>query len=282
MSTTEDQMMLRDFLRNFIGLSRQMVKVLKFDGGEMLVNNDPVTVRKVLKEGDLVELIFPKEMRSPRLKPEKMALDIVYEDEYLLILNKQAEVAVSPSMSAPNQTIANGLIDYYNQHDLDYTVHIVTRLDRNTTGLMLVAKQQFIHSFFHQIEIERHYQAIVEGEMKEEKGTINDPIGRKPDSIIQRMVTDTGQKAVTHYQVVKQFENRTLLDVQLETGRTHQIRVHFSNLGHPLLGDTLYGGTKGLIDRQALHCSHLSFIHPILKKALNFQSKLPKDMDVLI
>jgi len=278
----EDQMILRDFLRNFIGLSRRMIKILKFEGGEILVNGTIVNVRTQLKLGDQVQVVFPKEKRSPSLKPEDIELDIVYEDDFLIILNKPAKIAVAPSMTYPTGTLANGLIAYYDQLGLDYTVHIVTRLDRNTSGLMLVAKQQFSHSFFHKTEIERRYQAIVEGTIQKKQGVIDAPIGRKPDSIIQRMVTEEGKHAVTYYQVVRKLKDGTLVDVQLETGRTHQIRVHFKNLGHPLLGDSLYDGPMEQIDRQALHCVSLGFIHPISKEKLHFFSELPEDMASLI
>lgn len=274
----EDQMILRDFLRNKIGLSRGMVKVLKFDGGQILVNQEQVTVRKVLAQGDRVKVIFPPEVRSPSLRPIAMPLEIVYEDEFLLIINKPAKIAVIPSMSDQSPTIANGLISYYDQHKLNYTVHIVTRLDRDTSGLMLVAKQDYCHSLFHQKPIERHYQALVQGNLANDEGTINAPIGRKPGSIIERMVREDGKHAITHYQIVKQFEDSSLVNIQLETGRTHQIRVHFAHLGHPLIGDLLYGGpTDQVFDRQALHCTYLAFTHPITSEALQFESTWPDD-----
>lgn len=272
-------MILRDFLKYKIGLSRGMVKVLKFDGGQILVNQELVTVRKILTQGDHVNLIFPAEVRSPSLTPVPMALDIVYEDDFLIILNKPANITVIPSMSDQAPTIANGLISYYDQHQLDYTVHIVTRLDRDTSGLMLIAKQDYCHSLFHQKPIERHYQALVQGKLIEQTGTIDAPIGRKPGSIIERMVTKDGKRAVTHYQVADQIGANSLVDIQLETGRTHQIRVHFAHLGHPLIGDKLYGGPSDeVFDRQALHCTFLAFNHPITNEFLQFRSTWPDDL----
>lgn len=272
-------MILRDFLRNKIGLSRGMVKVLKFDGGQILVNQELVTVRKVLTQGDQVKLIFPAEVRSPSLTPVPMSLDIVYEDDFLIILNKPANMTVIPSMSDQAPAIANGLISYYDQHQLDYTVHIVTRLDRDTTGLMLIAKQDYCHSLFHRKPIERHYQALVQGILTDQAGTIDAPIGRKPGSIIERMVTEDGKRAVTHYQVADQIGTNSLVDIQLETGRTHQIRVHFAHLGHPLIGDNLYGGPNDNgFDRQALHCTYLAFKHPITNQHLEFRSAWPDDL----
>ncbi|MBU5595204.1 RluA family pseudouridine synthase [Amphibacillus sp. MSJ-3] len=275
-------MILRDFLRSFIGLSRNMIKILKFEGGQILVNDEIVNVRTRLTTGDQVEVIFPMEERAPSLKPEAIELEIVYEDDFILIINKPAKMPVIPSMTYPSGTIANGLIAYYDQLGLDYTAHIVTRLDRNTSGLMLVAKQQFCHSLFHKVEIDRYYQAIVKGEIQEKGGTIDAPIGRDPDSIIARTVRKDGQKAITHYQVIRHNDESTIVDIQLETGRTHQIRVHFAHLGHPLLGDDLYGGPVEQIDRQALHCVSLAFTHPVTKEKLSFHSEWPPDMASLV
>ncbi|WP_440894922.1 RluA family pseudouridine synthase [Amphibacillus sp. Q70] len=281
-SEAEDHMILRDFLRNIVGLSRNMIKILKFDGGQILVNNELVNVRTRLVAGDQVKVIFPAEKRAPSLNSEKIKLDIVYEDDFLLVINKPAKKAVMPSMTYPKGTIANGLIAYYDQFGLDYTVHIVTRLDRDTSGLMLIAKQQFSHSLLHNIELDRHYQALVHGKLLEKSGIIDAPIGRKPGSIIARAVREDGKQAITHYQVVRHIKEGTIVDIQLETGRTHQIRVHFAHLGHPLWGDDLYGGPIQRIDRQALHCVSLAFTHPITKEKLCFHSEWPEDIAVLV
>ena len=274
----QDQKLLRDFLRQDVGLSRSMVTRLKYDGGQILVNQKEVGVRTRLKAGDRVQLIFPKEERSPALIPAEMDLDIVYEDEFLIILNKQAGTSVVPSVTNQSKTIANGLIHYYDQQGLDYTVHIVTRLDRDTSGLMLIAKQQFMHSFFRNISIERRYQAVVQGKLRPKKGTIDAPIGRKPGSIISRIVTDEGKPSITHYEVIGAVGQNSIVEIELETGRTHQIRVHFAHLGCPLLGDSLYGGPVDRIERQALHCVELSFTHPMTKEKLTFQSEWPADL----
>nr|WP_144032176.1 RluA family pseudouridine synthase [Amphibacillus jilinensis] len=273
-------MILRDFLRMCVGLSRNMIKVLKYDGGKILLNGQTVNVRERLATGDQIELQFPKEERGPQLIPEPINLDIVYEDEFLIVVNKPAKMATIPSTHHRSKTVANGLIAHYDQLDLDYTVHVVTRLDRDTSGLMLIAKQRFCHSFFHQQKIERHYQAVVEG--KPEKtagvGVIDAPIARKPDSIIERTVSKGGKPAVTHYQVIRHVKCGSIVDIKLETGRTHQIRVHFAHIGHPLVGDKLYGGSTVHVDRQALHCVYLSFIHPITKKRIQLKSDWPADL----
>src|SRR5699024_9898785 len=159
-----------------------------------------------------------------------------------------------PSYLYPSGTVANGLLAHYDKHHLAYTIHIVTRLDKDTSGLMLIAKHQYSHSLLSQMqkkqEIKRYYKALVSGSIKEDKGGIRLPIRRKEGSIIEREVGAGGQHAVTNYHVLKRYENFTYIKVQLETGRTHQIRVHFQALGHPLIGDSLYGGDMDILTRQ--------------------------------
>lgn len=166
------------------------------------------------------------------------------------------------------------------------TVHLVTRLDRDTSGIMLVAKHRFAHSILSSAQknglVKRRYAAVVHGRMAQMEGTVDAPIGRHPDSIIERTVTPDGQKAVTHFYVTCANDDMTSVALQLETGRTHQIRVHMSYLGHPLCGDTLYGGTRQEIGRQALHSEHLSFIHPLTQENMRFHAPLPQDMSKLI
>lgn len=278
-----EPILLRDFLKQ-IGISRNMLKTLKYDGGQIRVNQKLVNVREQLKKGDCVEIIFPKEERGPALTPEPIPLRIIFEDEHVLVIDKQPHMATIPSLHHQSGTIANGIIDHYEKNDLPYTVHIVTRLDRDTSGLMLVAKHRYSHSLLASEKIERKYQAVVMGKLKHTAGTINAPIGRNPASIIERMVDPLGKHAVTHYQVIQELVNKraTLVNIQLETGRTHQIRVHFSYMGHPLLGDTLYGGNNEEIGRQALHCSSLRFLHPITKEYCSFHWPLALDIKQLI
>lgn len=278
----EHGMMVRDFLKDVAKISRNMVKVLKHEGGQILINQRDVTVREKLQKNDCIQVLFPPEERGKSLLPEPIPLEIVYEDEHLLVINKQAKMATMPSPHHKAGTIANGLIHYYEEKGWQYTAHVVTRLDRDTSGLMLIAKHGYSHSLFQQEKIERSYQAIVEGKLDNQKGTINAPIARKPTSIIERMVAESGKHAITHYHVLRNLANGTYVEVNLETGRTHQIRVHFSSLGHPLVGDDLYGGSLTYIDRQALHCTSLRFIHPITKEQCHFQSALPNDLTQLL
>ena len=216
------------------------------------------------------------------MRPEHLPLKIVYEDEAILVIDKRAGMATIPSIHHPSQTVATAVLAYYERRNIPFTVHIVTRLDRETSGLVLVAKHRYSHSLLSMEQIngsiERGYDAIVEGVLEQPDGVIDAPIGRKEGSIIERTVRADGKKAITHYETVQQTKTHSLINVKPETGRTHQIRVHFSFIGHPLAGDDLYGGSRDIINRQALHCSTIRFLHPLTKKRMEFHASLPNDM----
>jgi 23S rRNA pseudouridine1911/1915/1917 synthase len=278
--------LLRDFLRNEQGFSRRILKSLIYDGGKLLVNGREQNLRYALQIGDVVCVEFPNERKGTHMTPEEIPLDILYEDDSVLVINKQAGIATIPSFHHQTGTIANGVLYHYVKHNIPYTVHVVTRLDRDTSGLLLIAKHRYSHSILSaaqkQGKVKRKYYAIVEGNPAPRKGVIRANIGRKAESIIEREVREDGQHAVTHYQVKENNLNHALVAVQLETGRTHQIRVHFSFIGHPLAGDDLYGGSKGLITRQALHCFELGFEHPQTKEWMTFSVPLAKDMKKIL
>ncbi|MFD1040703.1 RluA family pseudouridine synthase [Virgibacillus byunsanensis] len=277
-----DGMVIRDYLQHVHGFSRRMIKIVKFDGGQICVNDVPKTVRYELISGDVLSIVFPPEIKGTYMEPRDVSIDIIYEDEHILIINKQAGIATMPSSIHPARTIANGVLNYYKERNIPYTVHVVTRLDRDTTGLILIAKHRYSHSLLAVSQrnglVKRKYKAIMEGHLTEPIGTIKEPIGRKEGSIIERMVSEAGKTAITHYQVLAESEYHSLLEIQLETGRTHQIRVHFSHIGHPLAGDDLYGGSKADINRQALHCYELTFEHPLTNQMITVEAPLPEDM----
>ncbi len=281
----EADMVIFDFVKAK-KISKRALTDIKFNGGDILVNSEHVTVRHKVKEGDVLTIIFPEEERGSGLQADHVPFDIVYEDQHCLVINKPPYVPSIPSREHPRGTLANGLIHYYGKHNIASTIHIVNRLDKDTSGLMLVAKHRFAHSLFSMQQknkqIHRTYQAIVHGLVTQDKGTISSPIGRKKDSIIEREVCVDGQDAVTHYEVIQRFEDKTLVKLVLETGRTHQIRVHMSSIGYPLCGDQLYGGNEDEIKRQALHSSQLLFWHPLLEKELKFEAKMPEDMSELL
>jgi 23S rRNA pseudouridine1911/1915/1917 synthase len=282
----ENGMLLRDFLRKEQGFSRRILKSLIADGGQILLNGEPVTLRCQLTKDDSISVKFPDEKKGNHMIPEDISIDIVYEDDAVLVLNKPAGIATIPSLHHQTGTIANAVLFHYEKQGLPYTVHVVTRLDRDTSGLLLIAKHRFSHSILSasqkQGNVKRKYMAIVEGVPSPIKGIIDGNIGRKDGSIIERTVREDGQRAITHYEVVKEDREHALVAIQLETGRTHQIRVHFSSIGNPLAGDDLYGGKLAFINRQALHSCELSFEHPETKECLTFSSEIPEDMNKIL
>lgn len=281
----QDGMAVREFLKEK-HISKTALTDIKFKGGNIEVNGQRVTVRYVLKEGDEVCVSFPPEKRSADMLPEPIPLSIVYEDDDVVVINKPPGMSTIPSREHPRGTLANALLFHYEQQNLQTTVHVVTRLDRDTSGLVLVAKHRHVHHILSeqqkQGQVKRRYEAICHGYVTPSVGTIDAPIARKSDSIIEREVRADGQRAVTHYEVLQYKNDMTHVSIQLETGRTHQIRVHFSYIGHPLVGDDLYGGLREQIDRQALHSCELTFVHPFLEKTMTFHAPLPDDMASLL
>lgn len=280
-SIQEEGMLIREFLRTK-GISKAALTDIKFKGGSITVDENTVNVRHRLQKGETLRIVFPPEERSEGMLSENIPLDVVYEDEYVVVLNKEPYMSTIPSREHPHGTVANALLYHYDQQQLQSTVHVVTRLDRDTSGLMLIAKNRFMHHLLSEQQkekkIRRTYEALVHGIFEQHNGTIDAPIARKADSIIERTVHEDGQRAVTHFRVLERFQHISRVELELETGRTHQIRVHMAHLGHPLLGDDLYGGERGQMDRQALHSKALRFYHPVLERELMFTAALPSDM----
>lgn len=277
--------LLREFLKEK-EISKSALTDIKFKGGFISVNDQEVNVRYALKTADRVRIEFPPEIPSEGMKGEEIPLSIIYEDEYLLVVNKPPGMNTIPSREHPHGSLASGLIGYYENNGISATTHIVTRLDRDTSGLVLIAKHSHIHHLFSKQQrsggVKRSYEAFAEGIVELGDGMIDAPIARKPDSIIEREVHPGGQYACTLFEVSKRYVGFTHMKLWLKTGRTHQIRVHMSYLGHPLLGDTLYGGNRDSISRQALHCRELTFSHPFLYKEMHFTASLPIDMQKVL
>lgn len=276
-------------LREFLGakeISKRTLTAVKYDGGTLTVNGIERDVRHLLVAGDDVEVRFPAEVLSDGLIAEDGDLDIIYEDEAILILNKPAGQSTIPSFNHRLGTIGNYTAGKFLRERIPSTVHVVTRLDLHTSGLLCIAKNRHIHHLLGaQMErgaFHRQYEAIVEGHVEKDALVINERIGRKDGSIIERMVRGDGKEARTDVHVLERFTKNgshlTKVSLILHTGRTHQIRVHMGWLGHPLAGDDLYGGAETLIERQALHCSLLAFNHPITGERMQFTGELPVDM----
>ncbi|AJD90740.1 RNA pseudouridine synthase [Jeotgalibacillus malaysiensis] len=281
----EEGMLLREFL-GLKGISKRGLTSIKYDGGGIFVNNEEVTVRRKCHEGDKVKIYFPPETRSDSLIPEDLSLEVLYEDSFLIAVYKPAGMNTIPSRDAQTGSLANALAGYYDKHAIAAGIHIATRLDKDTSGVVLAAKYAHIHHLVSEMQqanlVNREYIGIAEGHVSEDDGTIDQPIARKPDSIITRMVDSQGRRAITHYKKLAEGDRHTMLSFKLETGRTHQIRVHTSWLGYPLAGDDLYGGTCELISRQALHCKKLLLPHPVTRTELTIESPLPGDLTLLM
>lgn len=219
---------------------------------------------------------------TSQIIPECIPLTIVYEDDWLLIIDKPAGMLVHPTTTQPGGTLANAVVYYYRQSGYSHAFHPVQRLDRNTSGLLTIAKVSSIQHLLNKQRMHRRYLAIVQGTPDVTVGCIHVPIARHPNSIILRIASTSGQEAVTHYRVLQSFPSASLLQLELETGRTHQIRLHLSHIGHPLLGDDLYGGKIDLITRQALHSAFLELQHPITGAVISCSAALPQDLKSLL
>lgn len=278
---------LKEFLKAK-GISRRIIGRTKFHGGSFEVNKKDVHVREPLEPGDKVQLNLPIEEANPDLYTSDGPLNILFEDEHYLIINKPVDLLSVPSAGNRGDTVASRVKGYFLQKNYRHqVVHVVTRLDRYTSGVMLLAKNTLAHSLMgKQLEeqtLKKYYLAIVEGHLEPETGLIDAPIARSPESIIERMVDPSGKPSVTEYKMMAKLENTlAVVCLSLHTGRTHQIRVHLSHLGHPLVGDDLYGGSKEFLDRQALHCQQLVFDHPFTGERMDIEAPLPRDMQNLI
>lgn len=285
---TENNIRIDIYLTKNTSFSRTKIQKLIKDGN-ILVNNCSVSSSYKVKEKDIIEILDGGEEVIDTI-PEKMDLDIVYEDDYLLIINKKSGVVVHPAVGNYNHTLVNGLLYHFQNLSNKNTIRpgIVHRLDKDTSGVMVVAKDDKTHELLSDMikhkKIERKYVALVWGVIKHEKGTINAPIGRDFSNRQKYTVTDVNSKeAITHFRVIKRFKNATLVECLLETGRTHQIRVHFTYIGHPIVNDPLYGNRKIINDfGQMLHSKSIRFIHPITKKELYFEVDVPSEFKKIL
>lgn len=280
-----DKRKIREYLKEDLGLSTRLIRGAALDK-RILVNEKAVKMNYMVSEGEHIVVILDKE-ESQNIEPEKMDLDIVYEDEDIIVINKKPYMVVHPTKSHFNGTLSNGVMYYFKETGQNSIVRLVSRLDMNTSGLIIIAKNQFAHMQLSKEMREEHfpkrYLALVHGNLKEREGTINKPIYRESDDVIKRVVDPRGQESITHYRVLERYENADLVECLLETGRTHQIRVHLSYLGNPIYGDFLYGEEEDeLIPRQALHAYGLDFYSPRTRKKLSLRAEMPEDMKELI
>ncbi|MCR4998770.1 MAG: RluA family pseudouridine synthase [Lachnospiraceae bacterium] len=254
----------------------------------VILNDAPAMAYYPLHIGDVLRIILPPEAvySSEQILPTEVPLDIRYEDEDLLVINKPAGMSIHPSLHHYEDSLANAVAGYYQKQGTSIVFRCVNRLDKNTTGLTIIAKNQLASAVLNTAaknrQIHRTYLAIVEGSLQG-SGIIDAPIGRVDDSVILRQVDyDNGQSAITHYKALKESNGYTLVECHLETGRTHQIRIHMKHIGHPLPGDYLYHPVFDAINRQPLHSYSLTFEHPITGVPMEFTCPMPKDMEEML
>ena len=275
----QNDIRLDNYLASILEVSRsQVTKMIK--AHEVLVNGKEVKPGFLLKENDKV---IVSHVTEDELKPEKMNLDIVYEDDDVIVVNKANGVVVHPGAGNHSGTLVNGLLYHTKLSDLNGDVRpgIVHRIDAYTTGLLMIAKNNKAHEFLARELAEkktyRKYIALVWGVIKNDTGEIDAPIGRSTHDRKKMAVRADGKEAITHFRVLKRYDNATLIELKLETGRTHQIRVHMDYIGHPLVNDPVYGNRKLFDDSgQCLHAKELGFIHPKTLKYMQFDSELPE------
>lgn len=263
--------------------SGQNLSEIKRMPKSILVNGVHYYMRQELSTGDHLQVRICETQNSEKIPPTKLPLDIIYEDEDLLVLNKPAGMPIHPSLNNYTNSMANALAYYFQSQGKPFIFRCCNRLDRDTSGLTIVSKHLVSGSILSDMtkyrEVHREYLAIARGSVTPSEGTIQTPLGRKEGTIIERTVDwEHGEDAVTHYKVVKEANGHSLVSLRLETGRTHQIRIHMKYLGYPLIGDYLYNPDMEYMTRQALHSHHMEFTHPITGEHMSFTAPLPEDM----
>lgn len=298
---------IKEVLRDYFNISDRLLTKLK-KSNQIYLNNTSTYINNPISIGDFITVNLDFNEESENIVSTKMNIDIIFEDEALLIINKPAGIPVHPSILHYENSISNGIKFYYNSINLKRKIRPVNRLDKDTSGIVIFAKNEYVQeALIRQMKnkiFEKEYYAILEGYLDKLSGTLNAPISRKEGSIIEREINENGELAITHFQLIKNFEVDTNLEIEkqtyssekkekskkelslvkfkLETGRTHQIRVHSKYINHPILGDSLYGSSSSIISRQALHSYKVTFIHPISKEKITLEIELPEDMKKIL
>lgn len=263
---------------------RLLLKLKRLD--KIYLNGKNASVNQNISKNDLVECYLDYDEDNSNIIPTEMPINIVYEDDAFLIVNKPAGIPVHPSMDHYTDSLSNGIAFYFSKICLKKKIRPVNRIDKDTSGIVIFAKNEYIQECLvkqmKQNVFKKKYLAVLSGILEKDSGTISAPIARKNDSIIEREIREDGDLAISHFKVLERFNNMTLVEYTLETGRTHQLRVHSKYIGHPIVGDSLYGLQSPLISRQALHAYEVSFVHPINKEKMLIHSDLPDDIKKLI
>jgi len=277
---------IKQILKNEFNMSDRFVLKLK-NSKSIFLNGQSVPIYYKIFENDILEIIENIEESSDNIIANpNIELKILFEDEFLLIVDKPANLPVHPSMAHYENSLSNGVKYYFEKIDLKKKIRPVNRLDKDTSGIVIFAKNEYIQECLirqmKQNVFKKKYFAILDGLVSDDSGIINACISRKEGSIIEREIRNDGDNAISYFKVLNRFNNMTLVEYTLQTGRTHQLRVHSKYIGHPIVGDSLYGFESNLISRQALHAYEVSFIHPISKGNITITSNLPDDMKILI
>lgn len=282
--TSDEESTLKEILLDRLNFSVRSLSKMKRDQ-TVSVNGEFKKPSTKIKKGDLIEVKIEEDMAG--FEPQDLDLKVLHDDFDIIMVNKPPFMVVHPTKSHSDKTIANAVTDYIIKKNEKVKVRFVNRLDMNTSGLVIIAKNAYAHHTLSvdmkEDKVEKKYITVVKGIVKDDYGTIDEPIYRPTEDSIKRVVDDRGQASTTHYKVLERLNDATLLEVKLETGRTHQIRVHMNHIGHGIIGDELYGYVdENLINRQALHAYSLEFNQPRTKEKLKFEAQLPEDIKILI
>lgn len=274
-----DGVLLRDILRRELCISATLLRRMKGNPEAILKNGHPAFVSVPVSAGDKLELIIEEASANTKVVPREGKLDILFENQDIIVLNKPADITVHPTSGHFDDSLANILVGMMGE---DFIFRPVSRLDRGTSGLMVVAKNSYSHTFLQSRGVVREYLAVCDGVPRNPCGTIDAPIGRVPGSVLLREIREDGKRAVTHYKVIRASNNRALVRLRLDTGRTHQIRVHMKSIGCPLVGDFLYGEEITGLNRFALHSAYLKCTLPFVNQVLELECPLPEELEELI
>lgn len=282
--TNDEDLTLKEVLLDKLNFSVRSLSKMKREQS-VLVNGEFKKPSAKIKKGDLIEVKIEEDMAN--FEPQDLNLEVLYDDFDLIMVNKPPFMVVHPTKSHYDKTIANAVTDYIIKNNEKVKIRFVNRLDMNTSGLVIVAKNAYAHHTLSQDmsedKVEKTYITVVKGLVLDNEGTINKPIYRQTEDSIKRVIDERGQASVTRYKVLERLNDATVLEVKLETGRTHQIRVHMESIGHGIIGDELYGHVdEDLINRQALHAYSLELEQPRTKEKLSFKADLPNDIKDLI
>jgi 23S rRNA pseudouridine1911/1915/1917 synthase len=297
----EEGWLVKTVLQRRLGVSRKLLSRIKLTERGVMLNGERVYISVPVRAGDIISISLEQEM-SEDILPQPIPFDIVYEDNALLIVNKEPGIIVHPTHGHYMNTLANGVVHYWQAKGEKYRFRPVHRLDQETSGIIAIAKNAYIHQHISEQliagQVTKKYIALVHGCPQPVSASIDSPIDRDPQEPHRRIVTADGYPALTHYEVKACYGQGALVELRLETGRTHQIRVHMTSIGHPLIGDKMYrylgfdeldeqeqtsmNALDTLIDRQALHAAELGFIHPLTGEQMVFSASLPADMANLL